>query len=216
MLKPLIVANWKMNYGITETAEFIKFLKNAELPQDREIIICPPFTVLHLFGAVPHGGQDLHWEKSGAFTGEVSADMLKELGCIYVIIGHSERRQYFGETDKTVVKKVDAALTAGLTPIVCVRSVEEVTPALVGKPIVIAYEPVWAIGTGNAATPEHAQDIHSQIRKLVGDQVRILYGGSVNETNAAGYLAQPDVNGLLVGGASLDANTFLKIINVPR
>ena len=212
MRLPLIVANWKMNHGIAKTSEFVTFLKNAELPKDREIVICPPFTSLHLFGAVPHGGQDLHWEKSGAYTGEISVSMLKDLGCTYVLVGHSERRQYFGETDETVAKKVAAALTAGLMPIVCVRSVEEVTPALVGKAIVIAYEPVWAIGTGKTATPEQAQEVHSKIRALVGESVRILYGGSVNETNASALMAQPDVDGLLVGGASLDVITFLKII----
>ncbi|MBI4407839.1 MAG: triose-phosphate isomerase [Candidatus Kerfeldbacteria bacterium] len=212
MLTPLLVANWKMNHGITEAAEFIQFLENAEISSDREFVVCPPFTSLHLFKNIPHGAQNMHWEESGAFTGEVSAAMLKELGCTYVIIGHSERRQHFGETDDIVAKKVATALAHGLTPIVCVRSVDEVTPALVGKEIVIAYEPVWAIGTGKAATPEHAQDIHSQIRKRVGDTVRILYGGSVSAENASSLMAQPDVNGLLVGGASLDVNIFLKII----
>lgn len=201
-----------MNYGIAETAEFVRIIENAKVPKDRELVICPSFTSLHLFKDIPHGAQNMHWEESGAYTGEVSAGMLKELGCTYVLIGHSERRQYFHETDETVAKKVDAALQVELTPIVCVRSVEEVTPTLLGKPIVIAYEPVWAIGTGNAATPEHAQEVHSQIRQLVGDQVRILYGGSVNETNAKGFMEQPDVNGLLVGGASLEVTTFLKIV----
>ena len=204
MLKPLIVANWKMNFG--------PVMDQLAVPPDREVVICPPFTSLHLFQNIPHGGQNMHWEQSGAYTGEVSAMMLKELGCTYVIIGHSERRQYFGETDETVAKKVDAALQVELTPIVCVRSVEEVTPTLLGKPIVIAYEPVWAIGTGNAATPEHAQEIHSSIRALVGDTVRILYGGSVNETNAGALMAQSNVDGLLVGCASLEVITFLKII----
>lgn len=201
-----------MNHGIAKTAEFIKFLENAEFFPDREVVICPSFTSLHLFGDVPHGGQNMHWEESGAYTGEVSASMLKELGCTYVLIGHSERRQYFHETDETVAKKVNTALKVGLIPIVCVRSVEEVTPDLVGKNIVIAYEPVWAIGTGKTATPEHAQEIHSSIRALVGDTVRILYGGSVNETNASALMAQSDVDGLLVGGASLEVTTFLKIV----
>lgn len=213
MLKPLLVANWKMSQGrIADGAEYLKTLKQAQLPADREIVICPPFTSLHMFGDIPHGAQNMYWEESGAYTGEVSAMMLKELGCTYVIIGHSERRQHFGETDETVAKKVTAALAHGLTPIVCVRSVEEVTPALMGKPIVIAYEPVWAIGTGKAATPEHAQEVHAAIRALVGDQIRIIYGGSVTADNAASLMAQLDVNGLLIGGASLDVITFLSII----
>lgn len=212
MRLPLIVANWKMNNGIAESAEFIKILENAEIFEAREFVICPPFTALHLFGGVPHGGQNMHWEESGAYTGEVSAGMLKELGCTYVLIGHSERRQYFHETNETVSKKVATALKYDLTPIVCVRSVEEVTPDLVGKDIVVAYEPVWAIGTGKAATPEHAQEIHAQIRAKVGEAVRILYGGSVTEANAAGFLTQPDVSGLLVGGTSLDVTKFLKIV----
>lgn len=209
-----MVANWKMNHGIAETTEFLKTLKTAGWPGDREVVICPPFTVLHLFGDVPHGGQNMHWEEAGAFTGEISPVLLKDLGCTYVIVGHSERRQYFGETNETVSKKVVAALTHDLIPIVCVRSVEEITPALVGKPLVIAYEPVWAIGTGNAATPEHAQEVHTAIRQLVGDAVRILYGGSVNEANASALLAQPDVDGLLVGGASLDVTSFLRLFVV--
>lgn len=210
-MRPLIVANWKMNKSSGGTAEFLSTLKAAQLPSDREVVICPPFTSLHLFGDVVHGAQDLHWEESGAFTGEISASMLKDVGCSYVIIGHSERRQYFGETDETVAKKIDAALAHGLTPIVCVRSVEEVTPALVGKDIAIAYEPVWAIGTGKAATPEQAQAIHAEVRAKVGNKVRILYGGSVTAKNTFSLMAQPDVNGLLVGGASLDVTEFLKI-----
>lgn len=201
-----------MNQGIAETTEFLKTLNTAQLPNDREVVVCPSFTLLHMFRDVPHGGQNMHWEESGAYTGEVSATMLKELGCTYVIIGHSERRQLFGETDETVAKKVTAALAHGLTPIVCVRSVEEVTPALIGKPTVIAYEPVWAIGTGKAATPEHAQEVHAAIRAIMGDQIRIIYGGSVSAENAASLMAQPDVNGLLIGGASLNVITFLSII----
>ncbi len=214
MLKPLLVANWKMNHGIAEAAEFLKTLKSTELLGDRELVICPSFTSLFAFknSGLVYGAQNMHWEESGAFTGEVSASMLKELGCSYVLIGHSERRQLFGETDETVAKKVTVALAHGLTPIVCVRSIDEVTPALVGKDIVIAYEPVWAIGTGKAATPEHAQEVHTAIRKLVGESVRIIYGGSVTVDNASSLMAQPDVNGLLVGGASLDVTNFLNIM----
>lgn len=204
MLKPLIVANWKMNTGPQ--------WQPGQLISEREVVICPPFTSLHLFKDLPHGAQNMHWEEAGAFTGEVSASMLTDLGCSYVLIGHSERRQYFNETNETVSKKVTAALHHGLTPIVCVRTLEEVTADLVGQAVVIAYEPVWAIGTGQAATPEHAQEIHGQIRAKVGDNIRIIYGGSVTPDNAASLLAQPDVNGLLVGGASLAVDSFLKII----
>lgn len=214
LLQPLIVANWKMNHSIIQTADFIRLLQTKKLPQDRNIVICPSFISLFAFknSGLMYGAQNMHWEEQGAYTGEISATMLKEVGCSYVIIGHSERRQYFGETDETVTKKVVTALQHGLTPIVCVRSVEEVTPELVGKDIVIAYEPVWAIGTGQAATPEEAQEVHAQIRAKVGDQVRILYGGSVSPDNAASLMAQPDVNGVLVGGASLDVEQFLQIV----
>ncbi len=215
MPKALIVANWKMHKTATEAAAFVQALQQYPQPEDRTMIICPPFTILGVLRnqGVPYGAQNMHWEEKGAFTGEVSASMLVDQGCSYVIIGHSERREHFGETDGTVAKKVDAALANNLMPIVCVRSVEEVTPDLVGKEIAIAYEPVWAIGTGKAATPEQAQEVHAQIRKLVGPDVSILYGGSVTADNAGSLMAQPDVNGLLVGGASLDADQFWKIVN---
>jgi len=214
LLQPLIVANWKMNHSIIQTADFIRLLQTKKLPQDRTIVICPSFISLFAFknSGLMYGAQNMHWEEQGAYTGEISATMLKEVGCSYVIIGHSERRQYFGETDETVAKKVTTALQYDLMPIVCVRSIEEVTPALIGKNIVIAYEPVWAIGTGKAATPEQAQEVHAQIRAKVGDEVRILYGGSVSSENAASLMAQADVNGLLVGGASLDVEQLVQIV----
>lgn len=211
-----------------------------------EIVVCPPFISLHavkdmLAGSrIGLGAQNLYWEKSGAFTGEVSAPMLKSVGCTYVIIGHSERRTYFGETDETVNKRIFAALAEGLKPIVCIGETLEEREA--GKTfevikrqvegglanlsveqmatVVIAYEPVWAIGTGKTATPAQAQEVHAFIRKLLNDifgqttaeATRIQYGGSVKPDNAAELMAQPDIDGALVGGASLKADSFEKII----
>lgn len=213
---------------------------------DREIVICPVFTSLKsvcdaLKGTnIKGGGQDLFWEEKGAFTGEISAQMIKDTGCTYVIIGHSERRQYFHETNETVGKKILAALKSGLTPIVCVgekleeresgktfavneKQIREGLGALskeqVAK-IVIAYEPVWAIGTGKVATPAQAEEVHIYIRKTianmfgteVADGTRILYGGSVKPENAAELMSQKNIDGALVGGASLEADSFAKII----
>lgn len=211
-----------------------------------EIVVCPPFISLHavkemLAGSrIGLGAQNVYWEKSGAFTGEVSAPMLKSVGCTYVIIGHSERRTYFGETDETVNKRIFAALAEGLKPIVCIGETLEEREA--GKTfevikrqvegglanlsveqmatVVIAYEPVWAIGTGKTATPAQAQEVHAFIRKLLNDifgqttaeATRIQYGGSVKPDNAAELMAQPDIDGALVGGASLKADSFEKII----
>ena len=211
-----------------------------------EIVVCPPFISLHavkemLAGSrIGLGAQNVYWEKSGAFTGEVSAPMLKSVGCTYVIIGHSERRTYFGETDETVNKRIFAALSEGLKPIVCIGETLEEREA--GKTfevikrqvegglanlsveqmatVVIAYEPVWAIGTGKTATPAQAQEVHAFIRKLLNDifgqttaeATRIQYGGSVKPDNAAELMAQPDIDGALVGGASLKADSFEKII----
>ncbi len=211
-----------------------------------EIVVCPPFISLHavkemLAGSrIGLGAQNVYWEKSGAFTGEVSAPMLKSVGCTYVIIGHSERRTYFGETDETVNKRIFAALSEGLKPIVCIGETLEEREA--GKTfevikrqvegglanlsveqmatVVIAYEPVWAIGTGKTATPAQAQEVHAFIRKLLNDifgqttaeATRIQYGGSVKPDNAAELMAQPDIDGALVGGASLKVDSFEKII----
>lgn len=211
-----------------------------------EIVVCPPFISLQavkdvLAGSkIGLGAQNVFWEKNGAFTGEVSAPMLKSVGCAYVIIGHSERRTYFGETDSTVNKRIFAALAEGLKPIVCVgETLEEreagktfdvikrqITDGLANLsteqmvPVVIAYEPVWAIGTGKTATPAQAQEVHAFIRQLLkellgqatADATRLQYGGSVKPENAAELMAQPDIDGALVGGASLKAETFEKII----
>ena len=211
-----------------------------------EIVVCPPFISLHavkdvLAGSrIELGAQNVYWEKSGAFTGEVSAPMLKSVGCAYVIIGHSERRTYFAETDETVNKRIFAALAEGLKPIVCVgetleeresgKTFEVIKRQIEGglanlsveqmASVVIAYEPVWAIGTGRTATPAQAQEVHAFIRKLLNDifgqttaeATRIQYGGSVKPDNAAELMSQPDIDGALVGGASLKADSFEKII----
>lgn len=214
---------------------------------ERDIVICPPFVDLPAAVSaasgtrIEIGAQDMHWAKEGAYTGEVSAAMLLGAGCQWVIIGHSERRQYFGETDETANKKVIAALEAGLNPILCIGELLEereagkteqvllaqlkgglagMTPEQVAK-VTIAYEPVWAIGTGKTATPPMAQDAHRYIRSMVARQhgfgpaggMRILYGGSVKPDNIKGLMEQPDIDGALVGGASLDPAGFASIVN---
>ena len=246
--KTIIAGNWKMNKTASETKKFAEELK-AILPKAKwcDVVVCVPAVnipaAMKAFKdvRVSVGAQNVFYEKSGAYTGEVSADMLKDLGVKYVIIGHSERRQYFGETDFTVNKKVLAALEAGLHPIICVgESLEQrelgitkelidlqVKTALAGVPaekmrhVVIAYEPLWAIGTGKTATAEQANEVNEEIRtvirKLYGARVArsvtILYGGSMNAKNAAELLAQPDVDGGLIGGASLKPEDFNIIIN---
>ena len=246
--KTIIAGNWKMNKTASETKKFAEELK-ALLPKAKwcDVVVCVPAvnisTAIKAFkdARVSVGAQNVFFEKSGAYTGEVSADMLKDLGVKYVIIGHSERRQYYNETDFTVNKKVHAAINAGLFPIICVgESLEQrelgvtmeliayqVKCALAGVPadkmrhVVIAYEPLWAIGTGKTATAEQAgevcQAIRAVIRKLYGAHVArsvtIQYGGSMNAKNAAELLAQPDVDGGLIGGASLKPADFVQIIN---
>ena len=245
--KTIIAGNWKMNKTQSETRAFAEELKPLlGRPKWCEVVLCVPAVnipaALRLFKdtRVAIGAQNMHYEESGAFTGEVSAEMLKDLGVKYVILGHSERRQYYNETDFTVNKKVHAALEAGLRPIVCVgESLEQrelgvtmeliayqVKAALAGVPadkmrqIVIAYEPIWAIGTGKTATAEQANEvceaIRAVIRKLYGARVAravtIQYGGSMNAKNAAELLAQPDVDGGLIGGAALKVPDFLQII----
>jgi triosephosphate isomerase (TIM) len=243
-----MAGNWKMYKTASETSAFFDiFLPLVANSTHCEIAICPPFT--NLAGAVQAakrsrvgiGGQNLYWAKEGAYTGEISGPMLKAIGCRWVIIGHSERRQYFGETDETVLKRTQAALEVGLDPIVCVgerleeregnrteailrqqfqQGIAGLTPEQFAK-IVIAYEPVWAIGTGKTATPEIAADAHrvlrAQVKAKYGDQAasatRILYGGSVKPDNTKSLMAQPDIDGTLVGGASLDANSFSAIVN---
>ncbi|MDR1114500.1 MAG: triose-phosphate isomerase [Candidatus Margulisbacteria bacterium] len=250
MRKPIMAGNWKLNKNHLETLTFIDELTPLLNGVDAvDIVICPPFTSLNVATArtkgtnVKVGAQDLFWEKSGAYTGEISGDMLKVLGCDYVLIGHSERRQYFGETDQTINKKILAAFTAGLIPIVCVGEtlpereagqVEQVLSAQVreglkglnaqehGK-IVIAYEPVWAIGTGRTATPAQANEAHVLIRKCLSEifgaaaqDIRIQYGGSVKPENVKELMAQPDIDGALIGGAALQAESFEKLVKFDK
>ncbi|MGB9605073.1 MAG: triose-phosphate isomerase [Bryobacteraceae bacterium] len=248
MRTPVMAGNWKMYKTPAETrAYFEKFLPLIENVTGRQIVICPPFTNLAAAveaaagSRVEIGGQDLFWMKEGAYTGEVSGPMLAAVGCRWVIIGHSERRQYFGETDETVLKKTAAALEADLTPIVCVGErleereagrteavlLEQFRDGIAGLSpeqfarIVIAYEPVWAIGTGRTATPEIAAAAHrflrEQARERYGEQaasrLRILYGGSVKPDNISGLMAEEEIDGVLVGGASLDPVSFAAIVN---
>jgi len=241
---PYIAANWKMNKTVAEAAEFIDALLPRIAATQHDVVVCPPFTALHEVverrrgTAVRVAAQNMHFEESGAFTGEVSAPMLVELDVEAVVLGHSERRQYFGETDEALAKKVPAALAADLEPILCVGESEEardagqteevlerqlqadlaeVSDEDVAK-VVIAYEPIWAIGTGKVATPEQAQEACAFIRDVLrargaaADDVRILYGGSVKPGNAAELLALPDVDGALVGGAALVAEDFAAIV----
>ena len=245
--KKLIAANWKMYKTPEQTEAFFgQFLPNVFEHTRDEVVVCPPFVDLPAAVAaakgsnVAVGAQDMYWEKEGAFTGQISAGMLKAVGCTHVILGHSERRQFFGETDDTVNKKLKVALAAGLTPIVCVGELlqereagltEEVlrrqcVNAFRGlggteaAPITVAYEPVWAIGTGKTATPQMAADAHRLIRaeaakalgETTGDAMRILYGGSVKPENATALMSEVEIDGALVGGASLDPKSFTAIV----
>jgi triosephosphate isomerase len=241
---PYIAANWKMNKTVAEAAEFIDALLPRIAATQNDIVVCPPFTALHEVverrrgTAVRVAAQNMHEGEAGAFTGEASAPMLVELDVEAVVLGHSERRQFFGETDEALAKKVPAALAADLEPILCVgesdeareggqtetvlerqlqADLAEVADEDIAK-VVIAYEPIWAIGTGKVATPEQAQEACAFIRDVLrargaaADDVRILYGGSVKPGNAAELLALPDVDGALVGGAALDAEDFAAIV----
>lgn len=245
MRKPIIAGNWKMNKTASEGVELVKELMPLVKDAQCDVVVCVPATDLYAVGQaikgsnVKLGAQNVHFAKSGAFTGEISADMLKELGVEYVIIGHSERRQYFGETDETVNKRTIAALEAGLTPIVCVgESLEEresgKTEALLKKQVeegfkgieditklVIAYEPIWAIGTGKTATSEQANETIGYIRSVVAEmfgkdaasKVRIQYGGSMKPSNAKELMAMEEIDGGLIGGASLKAVDFSQVVN---
>jgi triosephosphate isomerase len=240
----LIAGNWKMNKNNNEAVDLArKIALNAHGVEKVDMVICPPFTALAPVhdiikeSTVKLGAQNMYFEDKGAYTGEISADFLKSVGCQFVIIGHSERRKYFGETDQSVNKKIRKALAAGMTPIVCVGETleerekgetenivkREVAGALEDQgekdSIVFAYEPIWAIGTGKTAKPEDANAIHSLIRNTTKDDfgmdastLIILYGGSVKPANAEELLSQPDIDGSLVGGASLDAQNFTDII----
>jgi triosephosphate isomerase len=245
--KVIIAGNWKMNKTASEAKALVEELKGKVKDiTSVEIVVCPPFTSLDAAvkaaagSNVKVGAQNIHWAENGAFTGEISAQMLKETGVEYVIIGHSERRQYFGETDETVNKRLKAALAAGLKPMVCVGELLEdreggntekvlftqLEGGLSGisaeqmEQIVIAYEPVWAIGTGKTATPEMADETHCYIRQQLGDmfsqevaeKIRIQYGGSMKADNAAALVAQPNIDGGLIGGASLKADSFADLI----
>jgi triosephosphate isomerase len=244
--KPFVAGNWKMHKTVAESVALAKELRELVGGMDAvRVAIAPPFTAVHavsqmLTGSrIGVGGQNVHWEEQGAFTGEISCGMLREAGATCVIVGHSERRQYFGETDEMVNKRTKAALAAGLTPIVCVgetlderdlnRTLDvvgrQVRGGLAGlsaeqlAEVVIAYEPVWAIGTGKTATSAQAQEVHAAIRDMlraiggdVADRMPIQYGGSVKPENAAELLGQPDVDGALVGGAALKADSFAAIV----
>ncbi len=244
--RPLVAGNWKMHRTGPEAVELIQQLRDG-LPRVRaEVMVAPPFTALEaasraLEGSgIALGAQNVHWEPQGAFTGEISVGMLKALGVTHVIVGHSERRQLFCETDAWVSKKARAVLHAGMRPVVCIgetladrdggKTLEVCTHQLTGSlagvaveemsHLALAYEPVWAIGTGRNATPAQAQEVHAHLREMlvrlfgrpVGEMVRILYGGSVKADNAAELLGQADVDGALVGGASLKAQEFLAIV----
>ena len=243
---PVIAGNWKLFKTIGESVAMVNELKPLVANiQGVEIVVAPVFTALSCVCDAVKGShillaaQDCYWEEEGAFTGEVAPKLLKDAGCSHVIIGHSERRQYFGETDLSVNKKTKAAIAAGLTAIVCVgellaeREAEQTFPVIEAqiqgglaglaadslKHVVIAYEPVWAIGTGKTASDAQAQEVHAFIRRLIArlfnqsaaDAVRILYGGSVKPDNVKGLMSQPDIDGALVGGASLKAESFAAI-----
>lgn len=246
MRRPIIAGNWKMNKTPAEAVELVKALVPLVADAEAEVVVCPPFVCLEAVRKVIEGtniklgAQNVHFEKSGAFTGEISADMLLAMGVEYVIIGHSERRQYFGETDCTVNKRARAALAAGLKPIICVgESLAErengITDELVGmqtklalkeidaaqlEQLVIAYEPIWAIGTGKTATAQEANATIGAIRKAIAQvygedaaqKVRIQYGGSMNPKNASELMAQSEIDGGLIGGASLKAEDFSKVV----
>ena len=246
MRTPVVAGNWKLNLTLQQAATLVNQLKSSCDVEGVEVVVCPPFTALSsvvelLKGSrIGLGAQDLFWEPQGAFTGEVSGPLLADVGCRYVIIGHSERRQHFGETDETVRRKLLAAYAHNLIPILCIGETlaqrdanetfavleRQLSGALQQCPdetcrrLILAYEPVWAIGTGRNATSEQAQEAHAFLRAwvtkrcgaAVGEALRIQYGGSVTAANAASLLQQPDVDGALVGGASLKADAFGAIV----
>jgi triosephosphate isomerase len=249
MRKPFVAGNWKMNTNSRTSVELVKRIAAGSVEtagQGVTVAVCPPFVYLQAVAKalsssnIAVGAQDMYFEPEGAFTGEISSSMLKDVGCSYCLCGHSERRHVIGETDELINKKVAAAIGGGLLPILCVGELLEereasqtnqvvtrhVKEGLAGlsaeklQAVTIAYEPVWAIGTGLTATPDQAQEVHDFIRKLLAqmyddqlaEEIRILYGGSVKPDNAADLMGQEDIDGLLVGGASLKADDFLAII----
>ncbi|MBK9710815.1 MAG: triose-phosphate isomerase [Kouleothrix sp.] len=244
---PLIAGNWKMYKTIGEAVDLVEaLLRDLGDTSDREVLVCPPYTALHALSPllqetpIALGAQDVFYEAQGAYTGAISPVMLKDVGCRYVIVGHSERRQVFGDSDALINRKLHAAHSHGLRPILCVgetkpqRDAGEAETVVVGQvraglagvstetmgSVVIAYEPVWAIGTGDTATPDDAQAMHATIRRTLAelydqataDQIRIQYGGSVKPDNVDVLMSQPDIDGALVGGAALKADSFLRII----
>ena len=245
---PLIAGNWKMNKTPSQAQEFAQQLKKSNLPSNVEVLVCPPFTAMSEVAqtikdsAIKLGAQNMHWEIKGAYTGEISGEFLIDLGCQYVILGHSERRRYFSESDEVINKKIVTALKIGLKPILCVGEQlseresnqtfqvikRQLDNGLFGVSnidnIVIAYEPVWAIGTGKTATPEQAKEVHFYIRenitqkygKDVASNLRILYGGSVTPENIDILMTQDGIDGALVGGASLKLESFLRLVNYQK
>ena len=248
--KPMMAGNWKMHKNAAEAVDFIRAICAGALNPDVEVVVCPPFTALKSAATtieydkleIALGAQNMYWETEGAFTGEISPPMLAQLDVDYVIIGHSERRQFFGETDETVNKKIKAALAHKLKPIFCVgenleqreagQALDTVSSQLtaglqgvgddnLAKELVIAYEPVWAIGTGKVAAPADANDVIRHIRATVASankaqtaqDIRILYGGSVKPANVREIMDEPDIDGALVGGACLDADSFVSLVN---
>jgi triosephosphate isomerase (TIM) len=251
--KPIVAGNWKMNKVTGEAGKLAEDIKRIYKSSNSkvDVVLCPPFTALQAVSEaiagseIGLGAQNMHWELSGAYTGEISTEMLRDLYCHYVILGHSERRQLFGETDDAVNKKVKAALSANFYPIICVGETlkqrekneteniisSQVKAALQGidknkvSSVIFAYEPIWAIGTGKTATPEQAQQVHKFIRDIFTElydektahTIRIQYGGSVKPANAKELFEQSDIDGGLIGGAALDAESFLGIVNsVPK
>ncbi len=249
--RPIIAANWKMHkthLEAIETVQKLSYLLDADDAEHVEVVVCPPFTALRSVQTLIQsdrltfalGAQDVHWEEKGAFTGEVSPPMLAALDCAYVVVGHSERREHFGETDATVARKARSVVAAGMVPIVCVgetleehdagrtedKITRQVREGLSGVPadragdLVLAYEPIWAIGTGRAATPQDAGDVIASIRATLGSMfsddvagaVRVQYGGSVKAGNIREFMAHPEIDGALVGGASLDPEEFALIV----
>ena len=245
--KPIMAANWKLHKTVAEACQFIDALKAAAASlEDVDVVVAAPFTALHAMSshvqgsAIALAAQDVFWETHGAYTGEISAAMLADVGCSHVIIGHSERRLLFGDTDDAVQRKTQAALAAGLRPIVCIgemlehrqagdafRIIEaQIRAGLAGcdaeqaARLTLAYEPIWAIGTGVTATPEEAQEAHRHIRRLLAEMwdeataqgIRVQYGGSVRPDNVAALMAEADIDGALVGGASLEVESFMQIL----
>jgi triosephosphate isomerase len=251
MRHPFIAGNWKMFKTVHDTVVYVKeFRSLVKDMEDVEIVIAPPFTAVHAAAEAARNStigvaaQNLHWERDGAFTGEIAGPMIKEAGAEYVIIGHSERRTLFGETDQSVNRKIGAGIAAGLVPIVCIgetlaereagetlsvldRQIKSGFDGVTGEQVgalVIAYEPVWAIGTGRTATAVQAQEAHAHIRQRLrqwfgapaADECHVIYGGSVKPDNTKDLIAQPDVDGALVGGASLDIKSFFEIVSRSR